>query len=117
MRERFPAAAVEPPPDEPAPPAVEPPAPAPADPLSGDMFWTGRLRKSEIIEINGMTVSLGTIGGRAMPGKRIEVRTFSPHVEIIRQPSAADGWSRIGFRALRNTKGSVTVNFRWYRTQ
>ncbi len=116
MRERFPPSA-EGPPIETLPPAPEPPPPAQPEPLRGDMFWTDRLQKNEVIEINGMTASLGGIGGRAMPGKRVEVRSFSPNVEIIRQPSGADGWSRLEFRALRNTKGSVTVNLRWYRTE
>ena len=118
MRELFPPIAEESPIETP-PPSTQPPLVEPtySEPLTGDMFWTGRLQKNEVIEITGMTASLGTIGGRAMPGKRVEVRGFSPNVEIIRQPSAADGWSRVAFRALRNTKSSVTVNLRWYRTE
>ena len=55
--------------------------------LKGDLFWSGRLVKNEVIEINGMSASLGDLSGKALPGKRVGVRAFSPNVEIVRQPT------------------------------
>ncbi len=93
---------------------IPPPAKAaPPTPTFGDLYWVGVFDKKTIVTVQGSGASVGSIDGKALPGKPVQIETSSPAVEIVEQPRADNGWATFKFRMLRNTKTSATVNFRW----
>jgi hypothetical protein len=59
--------------------------------------------------------SSGGLGveGQALPGKPVRLQTFSPVVEIIELPGPQNGWRQFSFKALREAKANINLNFRW----
>lgn len=133
---------VEPPKAEPAPPPPPkrsnkimlggtqaydpPPAPKPSPkkvavaapvvkqtPTRGDLYWTGELKKKQVITINGIDSTAGLPGGDFLPGKPVTLEVYSPAIRVIEEPNEANGWTKISFECLRSSKGSATINFRW----
>ena len=103
--------AYSPPPAATPTPATPAPRTAPAAPTSGDIFWSGTLDKNQVV-----TVDFGAgaaAGGQPLPGKPVTLETFSPVVEITELPGPENGWKRFSFKANRNAKRSVTLNFHW----
>lgn len=105
------------PPMAPAPaPAVPPPgrgAPPPAEVkhVSGRLIWTGTLLRRGVVEVDGQSVSVGTLSG-ALPGMPISftvspaefredglvVYTADPaRNNQVELPSAGNGWNRLKF--------------------
>ena len=104
----------------PPPPAAVPkaggaPAPPPA-PTAGDVFWSGTLKKNQTVVVDFSQGPAG-VGGQPLPGKPIRLETFSPVVEIIELPGPENGWKRFTFKARRDAKQSVTLNFHWSLAQ
>ena len=52
-----------------------------------------------------------------LSGKPVKLEVFSPVVEITELPGPGNGWKRFSFKATRNAKKSVTINFRWALAQ
>jgi hypothetical protein len=105
------------------PPAPEPAAPAGAPapavrpaPTAGDVFWTGTLKKNQRVVVD-FSAGNGGVGGQALPGKPVKLETFSPVVEIVELPGPENGWKRFAFKATRDAKKSVTLNFHWALAQ
>ncbi len=88
--------------------SVEKPAPR-----SGDLYWTGELKKKQVVTINGIDSTSGLPGGDFLPGKPVTVEVYSPAIRVIEEPSEANGWTKLSFECLRSSKGSATINFRW----
>lgn len=103
-------------PVSPAPqPVSPPPSPAPdtpTTPMSGDIFWSGPLKKNQTVTID-FSLGARSVGGQALPGKPVRLETFSPVVEIVELPGPQNGWRRFSFKAIREAKANVTLNFRW----
>ena len=78
------------------------------------MYWTGRLIRNGVVIIDVAGASRGETNGDFLPGIPVGVRMFSKAIDIVEKPSRANDWKRVSFRCLKNTKGSVTVNIRWY---
>jgi hypothetical protein len=87
-------------------------APAPARALmSGDVFWSGTLKKNQTVIVD---FGQGAVaGGQPLPGKPVRLETFSPVIEIVELPGPENGWKRFTFKATRDAKKSVTLNFHW----
>jgi hypothetical protein len=104
-------------PSLPAAPAPKPPAPAPPPapvkqaPHSGRLIWTGSLARRGIVELDGRSVSLGTISG-ALPGVPVNVSvtpaefdengllvftTDAKRHNRVEPPSVGNGWNRITY--------------------
>ena len=79
---------------------------------SGDIYWSGTLDKDEEVVVDFSAGPTG-MGGAPLPGKPVKLEVFSPVVEIVEPPSAANGWKRFSFKPTRKAKRSVTINFRW----
>ena len=105
------------------PPAPEPtlpsaggaPAPPPA-PTSGDVFWTGTLQKNQMVIVD-FSEGQGSVGGQPLPGKPVKLESFSPVIQIVELPGPENGWKRFAFKATRDAKRSVTLNFHWSMAQ
>ncbi len=102
-----------------SPPPPKPPAPTPAPaprvraaPTAGDIFWSGKLDKDQEVTVDFAAGASG-IGGAPLPGKPVKLEVFSPVVEIVELPGPDNGWKRFTFKATRNAKRSVTLNFHW----
>jgi hypothetical protein len=99
----------------PAAPPPKAPAPAPAPvkqvPHSGRLIWTGSLPRRGIVEVDGHSVSLGTLTG-ALPGVPVNLTitpaefdengllvytTDAKRHNRYEPPSAANGWNRITY--------------------
>ncbi len=100
----------------PVPQPVSPPPPpapnAPTTPSSGDIFWSGPLKKNQTVIID-FSMGARSVGGQALPGKPVRLEAFSPAVEIIEFPGPQNGWKRFAFKALREAKANISLNFRW----
>ena len=81
-------------------------------PAAGDIFWAGTLDKNQIVTVD-FASGAPSVGGQALPGKPVKLETFSPVVEITELPGPDNGWKRFSFKAKRNAKRSVTLNFHW----
>jgi len=82
-------------------------------PRSGDLYWTGELKKKQVVTINGIDSTSGLPGGDFLPGKPVAVEVYSPAIRVIEEPSEANGWTKLSFECLRSSKGAATINFRW----
>lgn len=97
---------------EPVPPNAAPAPPVGTTPTSGDVFWSGKLKKNQTVTVDFSSGGLGA-EGQALQGKPVRLETFSPVVQIVEPPGPQNGWKRFSFRATRETKANVTLNFRW----
>jgi hypothetical protein len=97
------------------PPAGTTPAPPPA-PTSGDVFWTGTLQKNQMVIVD-FSSGQGFVGGQPLPGKPVKLESFSPVIQIVELPGPENGWKRFAFKATRDAKRSVTLNFHWSLAQ
>ncbi len=80
----------------------------------GILYWTGRLRKNQVIVIDGTNASVGQIEGK-LPGIPIDVWLPSPAVVLAERPNPENNWSRVAFRCVRDTNRNVTINVQWKR--
>jgi hypothetical protein len=96
-------------------PATVAPKAAPAA-TSGDVFWNGTLKKNQTVTVD-FAAGSADAGGQPLPGKPVRLETFSPVIEIIELPGPENGWKRFSFRATRDAKKNVTLNFHWSLTQ
>ncbi|MEZ5364734.1 MAG: hypothetical protein R2748_20955 [Bryobacterales bacterium] len=101
------------------PPAAAPtkggkvaPAPPPSAARAGDVFWAGTLKKNQTVTVD-FSSGAGGIGGQPLPGKPVRLETFSPIIEITELPGPENGWKRFTFKATRDAKKSITLNFHW----
>jgi len=79
----------------------------------GTIYWTGKLRKNQVIVIENGEASAGIADGDHFTGIPIDVHLPSPAVRLVERPTGENNWSRVAFRCLRNTKQSVTINIQW----
>jgi hypothetical protein len=97
----------------PAPPAPSAP-PAASRPVvrAGRVIWTGTLSRRGVVELDGHTVSIGSLSG-ALPGRPVNLTVlpaeFGDHEVVVyttdasrhnktEPPSAANGWNRISYQ-------------------
>lgn len=91
-------------PAPPAAPAVE----------EGILYWTGRLRKNQVITIEAGSASVGQVEGK-LPGIPVDVWLPSPAVVLAERPNPDNNWGRVAFRCVRDTNRNVTINVQWKR--
>jgi hypothetical protein len=86
--------------------------PPPAPPEEGIIYWTGRLKKNDVVVIELGRASVGQAEG-ALPGTPVDVWLPSPAVVVAERPNPKNNWSRVAFRCLQNTPRNVTINVQW----
>ncbi len=99
-----------PPPPKPAP-APTPSAPARTVPHAGRMIWTGTLLRRGVVELDGRSVSVGSLSG-ALPGVPVSVSvtpaefgedglmaytTDASRHNRVEPPSAGNGWNKVTY--------------------
>lgn len=94
-------------------PRASPRSEPPAGPAAGDLYWTGKLDKNTIVLVEDGRANDGYLDGDALPGRPVALTTAAAGVEIVEAPGPENGWTRFSFRALKSSKGTATVNFRW----
>ena len=85
-----------------------------AIPSSGVLIWSGKLRKGEVVTIDGGQPSAGTLQG-ALPGVPVMLETDFQGIGFTETPGPSNGWRRLSFRALRDQH--VVVTLRWKTLQ
>ena len=104
-----------------AAPSLPPPAKAPV--RSGRIIWTGTVRRGGVIELDGNSVSVGSING-PLPGAAVSLSVlpaeFSDHGLVVytrdaskhnrtEQPSAGNGWNLIHYEWDPERVSQVTI--------
>lgn len=79
---------------------------------SGDLFWTGSVRKNRPVVVEISKASAGMIEGDQLPGFPVNVTMPSRFCAITDPPSEANSWLSMTFTCSRKL-ASVTLNIQW----
>jgi hypothetical protein len=101
-------------------PPVPPPPPANAasptivepDRLKrGQLRWSGRIQKDQILTIADGAPSFGQLTGE-LPGTPIVVIVPTRRFELVERPAVSNGWRLLKLRAIESSGASIVIHWR-----
>ncbi len=81
-------------------------------PAAGFLTWSGRLRKSEPLAIDGNGASSGTLQG-TLPGVPIMIEVDPKDIGVAEAPGPGNGWRRLVLRSRSDR--NIVMTIRWQR--